>query len=78
MKTFSIMQTQHNLSQVLRVVESGQEVGITRRKQLVARILPVQETIELPDFLSRARRVWPKGWTGSGSKSLLDETRGTR
>ena len=50
MKTFSIMETQHNLSQVLRVVESGLQVGITRRKELVAHIVPVKKTVDQPDL----------------------------
>ena len=37
MKTFSIMETQHNLALVLREVAAGHEVGITRHKKLVAR-----------------------------------------
>jgi antitoxin (DNA-binding transcriptional repressor) of toxin-antitoxin stability system len=34
------METQHNLSKVLREAEAGQEVQITRRKKVVARLLP--------------------------------------
>jgi len=72
------MATQHNLSQVLRVVESGQKVGITRRKHLIAQIIPVQEPIEFPDFVERAGMVWGGPWKGVTSASLLDESRGER
>lgn len=72
------METQHHLSRVLRVVESGQSVGITRRKQLVAKIIPMQTEVELPDFVSRARRIWGKSWQGAPSEALLDEVRGAR
>lgn len=78
MKTFSIMEAQHNLARVLRVVDSGQRVGITRRKKLVAKIIPVDEPAPLPDFVARARSVWGKPWKGASSISLLDETRGAR
>jgi antitoxin (DNA-binding transcriptional repressor) of toxin-antitoxin stability system len=78
MRTFSIMETQHNLSQVLRVVESGQKVGITRRKHLVAQIVPVQEAVEFPDFVERARMAWSGRWKGIASEALLDESRGER
>jgi antitoxin (DNA-binding transcriptional repressor) of toxin-antitoxin stability system len=63
MKTFSIMETQHNLARVLREVAAGHEVGITRHKKLVARLLPpaVPAAIELPDFVARARSVWRAG-----------------
>lgn len=74
------MVTQHNLSRVLKEVEAGHEVGITRRKQLVARLLPPlePEEVELPDFAERAREIWHEGWTGASSDDLLDESRGDR
>jgi antitoxin (DNA-binding transcriptional repressor) of toxin-antitoxin stability system len=77
-KTYSIMESQHNLSSVLREVEAGYEVGITRRKQLVARLLPAEEDdrVDMPDFAARAARIWDGGWRGGSSDELLDETRG--
>jgi antitoxin (DNA-binding transcriptional repressor) of toxin-antitoxin stability system len=80
MKTFSVMETQHNLARVLREVEAGREVGITRRRKLVARILPPVEPppVEFPAFTARARKVWGKAWQGSSSGDLLDESRGSR
>ncbi len=78
MKTFSIMETQHNLARVLRVVEAGEQVGVTRRKKLVARIIPVRAPVELPDFEERARRVWDGEWKGEPSDELLREARGGR
>lgn len=72
------METQHHLSRVLRVVESGQSVGITRRKQIVAKIIPIQSEVELPDFVSRARKVWGKSWQGTPSEDLVDQARGDR
>lgn len=80
MKTFSIMETQHNLARVLREVEAGHEVGITRRNQLVARLLPPagESEVVLPDFVGRARKVWGGAWEGSSSDDLLDDSRGER
>jgi antitoxin (DNA-binding transcriptional repressor) of toxin-antitoxin stability system len=78
MRTFSIMETQHNLSKVLKVVEAGQKVGITRRKHLVAQLVPVQEAVEFPNFVERARGIWGGRWQGTASQSLLDESRGER
>ena len=74
------METQHNLSKVLRVVEAGHEVQITRRKKVVARLLPANEheLVKFPDFATRARRVWGNKWQGAGSNELLDESRGNR
>jgi len=72
------METQHHLSRVLQVVEAGQSVGITCRKELVAKIVPVQAKVEFSDFAARARRVWGKSWQGAPSETLLDEARGDR
>lgn len=79
-KTYSIMESQHNLAQVLREVEAGYEVGITRRKKLVARVVPPEEDdrVEFPDFAARARRVWGEAWQGRSSDELVDEGRGER
>lgn len=80
MKTFSIMAAQHNLSRVLREVAAGHEVGITRRKKLVARLVPPgdEPVVEWPDFVTRAAEVWGAGWRGASSGELLDDGRGER
>ncbi len=79
-KTYSIMDTQHNLAQVLREVAAGYEVGITRRKKMVARIVPAEsdDQVQFPEFASRARQAWGKSWSGISSDRLLDEARGER
>lgn len=80
MKTFSIMETQHNLARVLREMEAGHAVGITRRNKLVARLVPPAgpADVEWPDFVGRAREVWGGDWQGSSSDELLDDSRGER
>jgi prevent-host-death family protein len=80
MKKFSIMESQHNLSKVLREVEAGYDVAITRRNKVVARILPPlkDDDVVFPDFETRARQTWKGGWHGSSSDRLLDESRGDR
>lgn len=74
------MEAQHNLARVLREVEAGYEVGITRRKKLVARLLPPKPTdkVTFPDFDKRARRIWGDNTQGTSSDDLLNETRGDR
>lgn len=80
MKTFSIMEAQHNLSRVLREVAAGHAVGITRRKKLVARLVPPEDEpeVEGPDFMTRAAGVWGNGWRGASSDDLLNAGRGER
>ena len=80
MKKVSIMEAQHNLSKVLRQVEEGQAVYITRRKRVVAKIMPPEseETIEFPNFARRAKKTWGGPWSDTSSSELLDESRGKR
>ena len=79
MKKVSIMEAQHNLSKVLKQVGEGQGVYITRRKKVVARIVPpeVNPEPEFPDFAKRARKTWGE-WKGQSSSGLLEDTRGSR
>jgi prevent-host-death family protein len=79
-KTYSIMESQHNLAQVVREVEAGYEVEITRRKKRVARMVPPEEDdrVEFPDFAARAGGIWGQGWRGRSSNELVDEQRGER
>lgn len=58
MKTSSLRQLQHHLSEVMRWVDHGEEVKITRRNRVVARLLPEKTSSEIkvwPDFAERAR-----------------------
>jgi antitoxin (DNA-binding transcriptional repressor) of toxin-antitoxin stability system len=77
---YSIMETQHHLSRVLREVEAGREVGITRRKKVVAYVRPAAEgaAVSFPDFTERARAIWGKGWRGWSAEELVRESRGPR
>lgn len=80
MKTFSVMEAQHNLAVLLREVEAGRELTITRRRKPVARLAPVppERPVEFPDFAARARDTWHGPWRGAGSQELLEESRGER
>jgi prevent-host-death family protein len=80
MKTFSVMEAQHNLAVLLREVEAGHELTITRRRKPVARLspLPSNGPVVFPDFAARARETWHGPWRGAGALELVDESRGER
>lgn len=80
MKTVSIMDAQHNLAKLVREVEAGRGLLITRRKKVVAQLTaPGREgAATFPDFKARAKATWGKGWRGAGSDELLREGRGDR
>jgi prevent-host-death family protein len=59
MKTVTIRELLHDSARIMRVVERGGTVCITRRGRPVARLVPEQRAvsgnIEWPDVLARAR-----------------------
>lgn len=66
MKKTNIRQLQHHLSDVMHHVEHGEEVLITRRNRVVAKIVPAEsqiERVDWPDFVGRAKAIVkkPKG-----------------
>ncbi len=74
------MEAQHNLSKVLQQVEEGQTVYITRRKKIVAKIVPAEpeQEIQWPDFAKRARKTLGEESKGASMEEILDEIRGDR
>lgn len=63
MKTATVREVQHHLNHVLRWIEQGEEVQITRRNHPVAKLISVQGVpAQAPsvDFHARAQRLWGK------------------
>jgi antitoxin (DNA-binding transcriptional repressor) of toxin-antitoxin stability system len=79
MKTATIREVQHNLSEVLSWVERGEEVRVLRRKKVVARLLPPEVgAVTSPDFVGRAKAVWGDNPQGSRLSQIASEARGDR
>ena len=60
MKSVSLRQMQHHLSDVMRHVDQGQEVLVTRRRRTIARLVPMQTAtakVKWPDFALRTARI---------------------
>jgi len=78
MKTTTVREVQHNLSKILRWIEDGEEVVITRRSRIVANLVPsMRESAkpEWPDFAGRMRSIWG-GQAPAGkpaSQIIIDE-----
>jgi len=72
MKSVSLRQIQHHLSEVLRLVDHGEEVVVTRRNRPIARLMPLQPApvhLEWPNFAARALSLKGRGL----SQTVLDE-----
>jgi antitoxin (DNA-binding transcriptional repressor) of toxin-antitoxin stability system len=62
MKTATVRQLRTEFPKVLAWVNAGQEVSITRRRQIVASLVPAgnrpKRKAVLPDFRARLRRTY--------------------
>ena len=60
MKTASIRELQHHLSRIMLYIDHGEEVLITRRNKVVAKLIPspsYPKSIDWPDFLKRSKSI---------------------
>ena len=73
----SIGEAQHNLSKLIRAVRDGEEVVITRRNRVVARLVPATDDLPeaYPAFLERARKIFGEGRGESLSEIVIDDRR---
>jgi prevent-host-death family protein len=79
MKTATVREIRNEFAKILRWVEDGEQVEITRRKRVVARLVPVKakaRKIEWPDFQARLKKTFPNGVKGKPVSEILDEARG--
>ncbi len=82
MRTTTVREVQHRLAAILSEVEAGQEIVITRRGKVVARLVPPRDSgpaVPWPDAGERMRRIFPDGPPGGSPPSdIIDEQRGER
>jgi prevent-host-death family protein len=70
MKSATVREVQHNLAALLRQVQGGQEIAVTRRGKVVARIVPAQAA-------ATSRRWGRRRWTSSTSQLRRRSVRAT-
>ncbi len=81
MKAATVRHIQHHLSDVLRSVEDGEVVLITKRGRVIAKIVPAKEksrTVVWPDFFQRTKQIWGKRIKGKSVSSIIIEERKER
>ena len=81
MKTASVRELRQNFKHLLTWIEAGEEVQITKRRRVVARLVPEAATkrtlVKMPDFAARLKKI--HGDTVISAKSeqaILDENKG--
>ena len=81
MKTATIRDVQHNLSKILRWVEDGEEVVVTKHKRIVANIVPStrrNRELKWPDFAQRMKKISPQPIDGRPLSRIISEERDER
>lgn len=77
MKKASVREIQHHFSDVLRHIEEGEEVYITKRNKIVAKIVPQSDTqngpAEYPDFVGRAKNICGDSRRKALSDTIIEE-----
>jgi antitoxin (DNA-binding transcriptional repressor) of toxin-antitoxin stability system len=79
MKTASVRDIHHDFGRVLSWVENGEQVEITKRRRVVARLVPLEtkpRTPKWPDLEARRRKIFPNGNKGKPVSKIIDEGRG--
>jgi prevent-host-death family protein len=81
MKTTTVRDVQHNLSKILRWVEDGEVVVVTRHNRAVANIVPSARQVRpaaWPDFAKRLRAIWGDPPPGKAASRIIIDERNER
>ena len=77
MNKASVREIQHHFSDILHRIEEGEEVYITKRNKIVAKIVPHNEVqmepVEYPDFVGRAEKICKTARGKSLSDTVIEE-----
>jgi antitoxin (DNA-binding transcriptional repressor) of toxin-antitoxin stability system len=76
MRTATLRDLRYHFSRVEDILQQEREIQITRRKRVIARLLPPQPAPKAarPDFLARLRRIYgEKVLTTTGAQLLAEE-----
>jgi len=80
MKTLSVREAQHGFAAMLDMVAGGEDIQITRRRKVVARVIPAtRQTTKArwPDLMARLRKDFGAKLTPD-SASIFEDMRGVR
>lgn len=72
----SIRDLRYGFKKVERLLQQGEEVEITKRRQVIARLVPVnaRPPAQVPDFMARLRAIYgDKMLSPSGAELVADD-----
>jgi len=76
MKNASIRDLRYGFKKIERLLRQGEEVQITKRRRVIARLVPEKQGVtEIPDFLARLRSIYGKKPLQVSGAELVAEDR---
>ena len=79
MKSMSIRDLRYRFPQVEARLREGEAIAITRRKRIIARLVPERPaTVSLPDFGARLKSIYGKRIAKVSGSELVSLGRGDR
>lgn len=76
MKKATVRDLRYHFSEVEGLLREGKEVQVTKRRRVIARLVPTEQAAppRLPDFLGRLRRIYRgKPLRVSGADLVVEE-----
>lgn len=58
MKTISVRDLRYNFKAVEDLLRTGEELGLTKRRRVIARLVPERSVARRPDFLGRMEATY--------------------
>ena len=78
MKTTTVRELRNNYSKVLKWVAKGEEVDVTRRGKIVAKVVPPSSTkamrVDWSQSAALSRRAWSTPLTAEESAAILADS----
>lgn len=77
MKTASVRDLRYDFSKIERLLSQGEEVQITKRRKVIARLVPEngERPAKLPDFRARLRAIYGDKMLAVSGADLIREDR---
>ncbi len=80
MKTTTVRELRNNYSKVLKWVAKGEEVDVTRRGEVVAKVVPPSSAkatqVDWSQSAALSRRAWSTALTKEESATILADSQG--
>jgi len=78
MKKASVRDLRYGFKKIERLLHQGEEVQITKRRRIIARLIPENTgaTAQMPDFLARLRSIYGDKMLRVSGAELIAQDRG--